>query len=87
MLDEEKVKLIKMYCESVILTSNVFVVLCHVFDVLLMKWKQKKYHNDGIILKSYRKIIERSKISSTKIKDFSLDTGTTIKSCRVKLVL
>ena len=87
MLDEEKVKLIKMYCESVILTSNVFVVLCHVFDVLLMKWKQKKYHNDGIILKSYRKIIERSKISSTKIYDFSLDTGTTIKSCRVKLVL
>ena len=55
-----------MYCESVILTSNVFVVLCHVFDVLLMKWKQKKYHNDGIVLKSYRKIIERSKISSTK---------------------
>jgi hypothetical protein len=51
-----------------------------------MKWKQKKYHNDGIILKSYRKIIERSKISSTKIKDFSLDTGTTIKSCGVKLL-
>ena len=71
MLDVKKVKLIKMYCESVILTSNVFVVLCHVFDVLLMKWKQKKYHNDGIVLKSYRKIIERSKISITKIYDFS----------------
>jgi len=41
LLDEEKVKLIKLYGESFILTSNVFVIVCHVFDVLLIKWKQK----------------------------------------------
>ena len=34
LLDEEKVKLTKLYGESFILTSTVFVVLCHVFDVL-----------------------------------------------------
>jgi hypothetical protein len=34
LMNEEKVKLIKLYGESLILTSNVFVVLCHVFDVL-----------------------------------------------------
>jgi hypothetical protein len=38
---KNKVKLIQMYCESFILTSHVFVVLCHVFDVLLIKWKPK----------------------------------------------
>ena len=69
MLDEEKVKLIKLYGESFILTSNVFVIVCHIFDVLLMTWKQKKYHTDDTILKSYRKIIERGKINSTKIYD------------------
>ena len=72
MLDEEKVKLIQKHCESLILTSNVFVIVCHIFDVLLMKWKRKKYHIDGIVLKSYRKIIERGKIGSTKIHDLSL---------------
>ena len=41
MLDEEKVKLIKMYCEGFILTSNVFVIVCHIFDVLLIKLKPK----------------------------------------------
>jgi hypothetical protein len=29
----------------------------------------KKYHNDGTVLKSYRKIIERDKIGSKKIYD------------------
>jgi len=41
LLDEEKVKLIKLYGKSFILTSNIFVVLCHVFDVLLIKLKPK----------------------------------------------
>ena len=41
LLDEEKAKLIKMYCESFILTSNVFGIVCHMFDVLLIKWKEK----------------------------------------------
>jgi hypothetical protein len=50
----------------------------------------KKYHNDGTILKLYRKIIERDKIGSKKIYDLWpswLDTGTSIKICGVKLVL
>ena len=41
LLDEENDKLMKMYCESFILTSNVFVILCHIFEVLLIKWKPK----------------------------------------------
>jgi hypothetical protein len=41
LLDEENVKLIKMYGESFILTLNIFVVLCHIFEVLLIKWKPK----------------------------------------------
>ena len=49
-----------------------------------------KYHTVGTILKSYRKIIERGKIDCAKIYDLWpswFDTGTTIKSCKVKLVL
>jgi hypothetical protein len=63
------------------------------------KRKTIKYHTDATILKTYRKIIERGKIGSTKIYDLWpsywnddlspswLDTGTSIKSCGVKLVL
>jgi len=48
------------------------------------KMKIIKYHTDGIVRKSYRKIIERSKIDTpnTKIHDLLLswfDTGTSIK--------
>jgi len=71
LLDEEKAKLIQKHCENFILTSNVFVIVCHIFDVLLMKWKQKKDQTVGIVLKSYRKIIERGKIGSTKIHDLT----------------
>ena len=35
-----------MYSESFILTLNIFVVLCHIFEVLLIEWKPKKYHTD-----------------------------------------
>ena len=69
MLDEENIKLIKTYSESFILKLNIFVVLCHIFEVLLIEWKPKKYHTDGTILKSYRKLIGRDKIGSTKIYD------------------
>jgi len=41
LLDEENAKLIKMYGESFILTLNIFVVLCHIFEVLLIDWKPK----------------------------------------------
>ena len=58
-----------MYGESFILTLNIFVVLCHIFEVLLIEWKPKKYHTDGTVLKSYRKLIERDKIGRTKIYD------------------
>jgi len=54
--------------------------------------KNKEYHNVGLILKSNIKIVERDKIDTpcTQIHDGSLswlDTGTSIKSDGVKLVL
>jgi len=33
-MDDKNAKLTKMYCESFILALNIFVVLCHIFDVL-----------------------------------------------------
>ena len=61
LMDGENVSLIKLYGESFTLTSNVFVIVCHIFDVLLIKLKPKNI--------TLRKIIERGKIGSTKIHD------------------
>ena len=53
---------------------------------------EKKIHTAGIVLKSYKKIVERGKIDipNTHIHDRLLSwlgTGTSIKSGRIKLVL
>ena len=56
MLDEENVKLIKMYGESFILTLNIFVVLCHIFEVLLIKWKPKNI----TLTEQFLNLIEKS---------------------------
>ena len=55
-----------MYSESFILTLNIFVVLCHIFEVLLIEWKPKKYHTDEQFLNLIENSQEETKSVAQK---------------------